>query len=186
MEVEAFLQNATIASIIAIVISLLACFFGYKLEKLFIGIASAIAGGTIGYILASAIPNAPQWAYIALVAVGAIIFLGLSFKLYLAGIFVLCFVFVALAANAYIKDATLMWIVLIVGGLIAGILGVKLTRPVLIVTSALSGGATVFSEAFKLIGSQELSAVLGGYLPLLLAVVLAALGAWFQFKTTKK
>ncbi|MEG1068676.1 MAG: DUF4203 domain-containing protein [Ruthenibacterium sp.] len=178
---------AALGAVITILWSLLHCFFGYKLQKIWVALMSFVVGGVLGYIIA-ALFTPPTWVpWIAALALG-VIFVLISFKLYLMGVFLLSFVLFAICMQSLIPNETIMWIVIVVGGILLGILAVKFTRPVLIFATALGGGLTAAKSILMMTGVTALLGTQGIwlYLPVAAGVVLAGLGMWFQYKTTHK
>ena len=76
--------------IIALVIGILGCFFGFTLTKLFVGICGFCTGGIIGIILA--IKN-ESTGYLLLGLILAIILAIVSYKLYEVGVFIISFLY---------------------------------------------------------------------------------------------
>lgn len=74
-----------------IALALLNCFFGYQLKKVWIALGCFALGGALGAGLGALLfqGNLLAWAGVALLL--GVVFACLSFKLYLGGIFVLCF-----------------------------------------------------------------------------------------------
>ncbi|MEG2843437.1 MAG: hypothetical protein RR900_08115, partial [Ruthenibacterium sp.] len=104
------------------------------------------------------------------------------------GVFLLSFVLFAVCVQSVITNQTAMWIVIVAGGILIGVLAVKFTRPVLIFATALGGGLTAAKNLLIMTG---VTALLGAegiwlYLPIAVGLLLAGLGAWFQYKTTHK
>lgn len=176
-----------IVTVVSFILALLHCFFGYKLQKIWVALMAFGAGALIGYLVASAF-GAPNWVlWLAALAL-AIVFVTLSFKMYLAGVFVLAFSLVFICAKIAIHQTTAQWLVILVGGILVGILAVKFTRTVLILATALGGGVTAGQSLLGLTGLTALMGAEGllAYVPLLVGLVIAGFGIWFQYKTTKK
>lgn len=178
---------AALGALLTIIWALLHCFFGYKLQKIWVALMAAMVGGLLGYIIA-ALFNPPVWVpWVAALALGAL-FVMISFKLYLVGVFLLSFVLFSICVQSIITNETAMWIVIVVGGILLGILAVKFTRPVLILATSLGGGLTAAKSLLMMTGVTALLGAKGIwlYLPIAVGLVLAALGVWFQYKTTHK
>lgn len=172
----------------ALAVALLNCFLGYQLRKLWVALGCCVAGGAAGMLLAAQF--VPQNAVLPIILAGiagAVLLTALSFKLYLAGVFILCMGLVWVAAYAFIPWRRWAVILGLAVGILAGVLAVKWTRAALILTTAASGGASVMRTLMVTEGvaqvvnaSAPLSAVL-----LAAAVALAVLGAVVQFRTTR-
>ena len=84
-------------SVIALILALIGCFFGYKLSRLFMGISGFIAGAIIGQIVASQILHVEGFASVLCIILCGAFIASLAFWIYRIGIFILCF---ALAFSA--------------------------------------------------------------------------------------
>ena len=84
-------------SVIALILALIGCFFGYKLSRLFMGITGFIAGAIIGQIVASQILHVEGFASVLCIILCGAFIASLAFWIYRIGIFILCF---ALAFSA--------------------------------------------------------------------------------------
>ena len=84
-------------SVIALILALIGCFFGYKLSRLFMGITGFIAGAIIGQIVASQILHVEGFASVLCIILCGAVIASLAFWIYRIGIFILCF---ALAFSA--------------------------------------------------------------------------------------
>lgn len=154
------------------------CFFGYKLQKVWITLAGFFIGLAAGFTvsLASGLGAGPS------LLIGAVlgIVLGLvAFKLYRVGIFLLSF---SAANSMFYALIPLHWAGIaigIAGGILAGILAVKYLRPVIILTTGIGYGLSAGQMILSLFGVESLAVILpvGG--------VLALAGVLVQFNTTK-
>ena len=78
-------------SVIALILALIGCFFGYKLSRLFMGITGFIAGAIIGQIVASQILHVEGFASVLCIILCGAVIASLAFWIYRIGIFILCF-----------------------------------------------------------------------------------------------
>lgn len=106
----------------------------------------------------------------------------LAFKLYLFSVFINSFFLttVGLTVLNIVNGASFERAVTptcIVGGLIVGVLAIILVKPVLIITTGMSGGLMTGGMALNLIGLGKLGAIAG--------LVLGGLGVYFQFREDK-
>lgn len=179
---------ATALVVILIIFNLLQCFFGYKLLKLSVAIIGFIIGVSIGYALMAGTAAAQNRGWLP-VLVGIIIgiILGiLSFRIYLAGVFVLtaCVtgsaIFGVLAVRGV--NEVICWIAAVAAGILIGILAVKFTRPLTIIVTAIFGAVNAVNYL------NQISTVLSRHQITTYAAigVLAILGIIVQFLTTKK
>lgn len=149
------------SSIVTILVALATCFFGYRLLKFWVSVAGALVFGALGACLGgwlggllnggAALATVLMWVLAILLAVlGGI----LAFKLYKVGVFLYCFVcgfsvgaLVAMLLGAPDK----WWLVSLILGLAAGVVGVLMTKHIVILSTSLSGGFSAGSAIGLLI-----------------------------------
>lgn len=163
-------------------IYLLQCFFGYKLQRIWIAAAGFIIGFSIAFLVfensSSASFVIPVIAGIALGIIGGII----GYKLYKAGIFIYAFWCTFSFLYTLLSNYKAVGILIgIVAGVIVGIITLRYVRTVLITVSSLNGG---FTSAVILLPLLPYS--LNSYVVFAAGIVLTISGILFQFKTTKK
>lgn len=131
-----------IGTVISLIIALLGCFFGYKLSRLFMSLTGllvgAAAGGAVGTKLLDV--SGPLTALCCLA--GAVLLAILSYRIYQAGIFILCFglSFMA-AASIFPFTGDIQFFLSVATGFLIGMLALKFIRPVIIMTSAIVCGS---------------------------------------------
>ena len=100
----------------------------------------------------------------------------LSYKLYLVGIFFLC----AISAYLLFENLNLTGNIQIIFGLIigviAGILGVKFTRPLMIISTSLCGSSLVINTIMPALNIQN------NTVNLILTLIIAIISMAYQFK----
>lgn len=166
------------------VFALLNCFFGFRLQKLWITLVGFLIGFVLGMIPCLLWIHSEHALAIATVVglvVGVLIGL-LAYKLYRVGVFlwvgVLTFGFVA---NLFPEKLAWLGIVLgVIAGVLVGVLALRFLRPVVIVTTALSGGMTAAQDFLRMFDVTQVLIVLG------VGLLLAVLGMVVQFATTKR
>lgn len=188
MVLEATLQDslrgilgdaAAVLVVFGAVFSLLNCFLGYRLVKLW----SALCGFAVGWVAAFAVSmhflaNAGVSAVIGIAA--GLLLGGIAFFLYKAGVFVLCVFLVFFLCVGLIP---IQWLAIVLGlalGLAVGVLAMKFMREVLIFTTAISGGMNAANALLPVFGLQNAAAAL------IVGLALAVLGIVVQWKTTAK
>lgn len=164
---------------VCLVASILNGLFGYRLRKLWIAVWGAILGLSLGMLVSGWVTET-EWiiwiAGIVVALIGALI----AYKLYLAGIFLVC-------ALAVLSTILLLWgwniwwkiVVAVLAGILAGILGVKFVKPMVIVSTSVSAGTAVSNTALNLLKISDPAVSLAA------AAVLAVLFAVFQLKNAK-
>ncbi len=173
-----------IAAGIGAVFALVNCFFGYRMMRFWIGIIGFSAGMWGGFAAADYfLDNMAVCAVIALAAGFLMTFL--AFRIYLVGVFLLCGLFGfglfwALGTLWFAEYETIVLIVSAVAGIGIGVAGVLLSRPVILLTTAISGGMMASQTMFGIFGVTNETAVL------IAGVILAILGAVWQFYNTRE
>lgn len=165
---------------VTIIMALVNCFFGFRLLKFWISLFGFVTGAGIGYFLGDYFTHNLIVAVIAAVLCGAVLML-LAFKVYLAGVFVLCGALAYFAINELmLPDIWWKFAICIVIGLLIGCIAVKFVRPAVIVSSGIHGGISSAGAILAAIGlkDQTMAVVTG--------LALAILGILFQFANTRK
>ena len=113
-------------SVIALILALIGCFFGYKLSRLFMGITGFIAGAIIGQIVASQILHVEGFASVLCIILCGAVIASLAFWIYRIGIFILCFALAFSAAGTLFPfEGDVQFFANVITGLIVGVLAVK-------------------------------------------------------------
>ncbi len=172
--------ESTIAVVICLAIGGLGCFFGYKLIKVFLALCGFAFGLSLGAVIGYAAHNAALSGWLSLLL--GILFAIVSYKAYKFGVFLTTFLSVVIVAAGIIlgvtKNSKMTLIAYGVGavvGIIAGIIAVKFTKPLMIIDTSLSFGSLFGSMISLLIKMPKLSPVL--------ALVSIVLGLIVQIKT---
>ena len=92
--------------IITLILALLACFLGYKLARLFMTITGFFGGLALGYAVSSQVLKLTGWPVAGCMLAGGILMALLAYRIYVAGIFILCFVLAFIAAAALLGGYT--------------------------------------------------------------------------------
>lgn len=172
-----------IATVISLIIALLGCFFGYKLSKLFMSLTGLLIGGIIGGMIGSQFFDGSSGIIAVCALVGAAILSILAYRIYQAGIFLLCFGLSFMTAASILPfTGDIQFFLSVVAGFIVGSLALKFIRPVIIITSAIVCGSSA-AGCLTVLGQYMDMELLTAY-PLLLTVIVIALGALVQFLTT--
>lgn len=171
---------------LGVLLALANCFFGYRLQKLWIALGCFAVGATLGGGLGTLFfkENPMAWAAAALVL--GLVLAVLSFRLYLSGVFLLCFALGCIITLPFAKFYG-GWgvLVCVAAGVVLGILGTKFVRPVLIVATALGGGVSAARALGQMLASVWPNLAGAQAVPLVAGLVLAVVGIMYQFKHTK-
>ncbi|MGI6006351.1 MAG: hypothetical protein ACOX8E_02535 [Ruminococcus sp.] len=167
--------------IVCIAAAALNCIFGYKLVRFWISLTGFLIGGVIGYMALNQYVNNIGYAILAGFLLGLLVSF-LAWRFYLAGVFFMVFIMVLSLFLRIFPEETVYQILLMVvslaAALAAGILAVKLVRPTVIITSAVSGGISAAADLFLLLNRQDPVRILAA------GILFAAVGAGIQFLTT--
>ena len=186
LEVSTNIYNmATYEVILALILGIFVCLFGYRLKKLVIFLAFFLIGYSIMQRIMPvlnanlpAIAESSLWQTILPICGGLLLsLLGFSIEKLCVALLV-CFATIAIGINQF----GLTWEVVIISAVIGTILGaiaVRMIKPATIIATAIAGALVVVDAIFAL--SSNLS---HDYYTLILIGV-AAVGAIFQFTNTK-
>lgn len=180
----------TIAIIVSIVLAVIYCFFGYKLLRVHISFVMFVIGATIGFVIGVLI-GLDQTFVLALVAVLAILFALVGFFLYKVGLFVMIMVLVASSSYGFLSGvfkANYVLIGCIAVSVLFAILSCIVTRPLVIILTALAGGLIVSNnliDHFLVQVAMLNTPRTTEYIVLGFALLLAIFGMIFQFRTTE-
>lgn len=182
--------NSTVHMAIAVVtliVALLGCFFGYKFCRFFMSLTGLVVGLIAGYIIAAKVVNLTGVPVILATLAGGIFLAAMSYWIYRAGIFLLCFVFsFAAAANILPFTDDIQFFLCTLVGFIVGAVSQKFIRPVIILTSAIVCGMAGAGALMNLSNLMDLGLPSGLAVTAILGVVLSILGIVVQFLTTKE
>lgn len=162
------------------IFSLLNCFFGYKLQKVWIAIIGFLIGFFIGFICSVSLFkfNAGIGALMG-VLLGLVLALA-AFKVYKAGVFLFCGITIY---GMLYQLIPIQWLGIVLGvicGIGAGVLALKFLRPAIIFTTAVGSGISAAQQLLSLFKVTNLPVVLCA------GMILAAAGVIVQLKTTSR
>ena len=158
------------------VFTLANCFFGYKLRRVWITVAGFLIGLAAGFGIGLLISGSAGVALIVGVVLGAVLTI-VAFRLYLVGIFLMCFGSAYLFLYPLIPITWLAFIVATAGGILVGWLAVRLQRPMVILSTGIGCGMSAGQLLLTLFGVTNPAVILT------VGAVLAAAGTVVQFKT---
>lgn len=178
-------MNGVIAVILAItaVVSVIQCFFGYKIFKFWVGVIGFIVFVFLGGVLGALAFKGSEVAIIIFGLICGILGAFLAMKLYKLGVFIQCFgtgflVGIVLCGAILQTDIGPAMALAIVFGAIFGIVGVILIKPVIIISTGFSGGVTL---GLCLAGLFKGNLFLG----ILLGIISSICGVLYQFYSSK-
>ncbi len=186
-------QNNLIVIITALVIALLYVFFGYKLLRVYISLLGFLIGFALGIVICAVFDLSNTTAVIVIICVCAVALAALGFWLYKAGLFVMILVSLFPIILSIVSEFTtiqpvFMWIGSILFALVLAILAIFFVRPVVIIVTAFSGGLSIANLIINSLLPEiaQVNTVDGARIfMLIIGAVIAVLGIYFQFVTTK-
>ena len=176
-----------IIPVICLVMALLQCFFGYKLVRFWISLFGFLIGFLLGFFISAHFMGEMGLVQVLIGAGAGVIFGLLAYKIYLAGVFVFCFV-LAFAAMACIPwPADDLWnvlsvIICIAVGVLAGVLAVRFSRPLLILITGICGAWNAMNAAMTIWPQLPLQ---DQNIRLIITALVALVGVLVQFLTTR-
>ena len=175
-----------IITVVGIAYYLLQCFAGYRMIKISIGIMSFITGFSAAFMLA--VPNFDTSSYApAVIGLAAGVLLAfLGYKLYLAGVFILCGSLAAYAVNfiPFPQEGfyeILKVILVLLAFIVVGILGVRFAKGCIILVTAITGAI----NAVNLLKTPVPSLSENELIAIVLIAVLAIFGILIQRLSNK-
>jgi hypothetical protein len=186
--------------VIAIVLGLVVCFFGYRLFRIVLAIYGLVLGAVLGLLVASLLGAGDTYVSLIAALVGGLIGAALMATLYKVGVFLVGAVAGAVLAGMIGANLSSGWrvVAIVLAALLLGIVAVLFQRIVLILATAFSGSWVVAQAGAALLAGRtmawgdllsnrfipELSgAALGGFFATWL--VLGIAGAVVQFRSKK-
>ncbi len=186
-------QNNLIVIITALVIALLYVFFGYKLLRVYISLLGFLIGFALGIVICAVFDLSNTTAVIVIICVCAVALAALGFWLYKAGLFVMILlslfpIILSIVSEFTTIQPVFMWIGSILFALVLAILAIFFVRPVVIIVTAFSGGLSIANLIINSLLPEiaQVNTVDGARIfMLIIGAVIAVLGIYFQFVTTK-
>ncbi|MCB9453453.1 MAG: DUF4203 domain-containing protein [Anaerolineaceae bacterium] len=183
--------TGTLSALLALIIGLVSCFFGFRLFRVILVLAGFLGGFWLGVAL---IGNGQQTVAIIVGLVGGIIGAIIFYFLYFIGIALSgavlgAFVVASVLSALNISVNGLGIIVIIVGAVLGAIVALAINKLMIIISTALSGaGGVIYGigyfvpGVFLTVGYDNVApTLLGGLAWLVLAVV----GVLYQYRTNR-
>lgn len=166
--------------VVSIILALVNCFFGFRLLKFWVSLFGFFTGAGGGYFLGNYLAHNRIIAIIAAVICG-IVLMGLAYKVYLAGVFILCGALAYFAmSEIMLPDIWWKFVICLVIGFVIGLIAVKFVRPAVIVSSGIHGGISSVGAMLTVLGMKDQT------MALVAGLALAFVGILFQFANTRR
>lgn len=166
--------------VLAVGLGVLQLLFGFRFRKLWITLQGFLFGFIAGGFLGGALGDS-LFTVLLLPLLLAVLMAFVAYRFFKVGVFIACFGAVCLMYGMLSLfphsggNAGGWWMAMALG-VVAGMLGVTLTKPVFIILTAIAGGSSLGNIVGRLTGISWLGA--------LLALVLIGTGIWYQIKNT--
>ncbi len=186
-------QHDLALMISVLLVALLYVFFGYKLLRVYISILGLILGAFIGVVICAVLDLTSTTVVLVIIGVSALALAVVGFLLYKVGLFVLIVLSILPVVLTIVDEfATVqpvfMWVGSALIALILAVLAMFFVRPVVIIATAFSGGISIANLIVNNILPEiaEMNTKEGARIfMLIIGLVIAVLGIYFQFMTTK-
>ncbi|MBU3184013.1 TM7S3/TM198-like domain-containing protein [Clostridium estertheticum] len=164
-----------IIAIVTFLVTFLQCFLGYKLFKFWVTVCGFFTFGIMGGVVSNtSSDNAGMAMFIVLLS--ALLGAFITFKLYKVGIFILCG-FMGFLLGYVLTQAVTLGIIM---ALVLGVLSIFFVRPVIIVSTSLSGGLIAGISLAKVLDISSFAT------SIIIGILFAVFGMVVQFATNKK
>ncbi|MBW9172860.1 DUF4203 domain-containing protein [Clostridium estertheticum] len=164
-----------IIAIVTFLLTFLQCFLGYKLFKFWVTVCGFFTFGIMGGVVSNtSSDNAGMAMFIVLLS--ALLGAFITFKLYKVGIFILCG-FMGFLLGYVLTQAVTLGIIM---ALVLGVLSIFFVRPVIIVSTSLSGGLIAGISLAKVLDISSFAT------SIIIGILFAIFGMVVQFATNKK
>ncbi len=177
-----FLTDANVVkillSIVSLILSVLLCFGGYRLFACFAAGIGFVIGGFAGFLLAGRFTDTIWIIVVSAVVLGLILGF-LATKLILLSTFILAFCLVAIFSCGLLVSF-FPALPTVAVGIIAGVICVKLQKPVIILVTSFSGALSVVQVFFDLLHFNQITIFYGAFLSL------AIVGSIVQFLSCRR
>ena len=172
-------------SVVSLILAVLLCFWGYHLFSCFAAGAGFVLGAGLGFLLSGHFTD-KLWIIAASAVVLGLILGFLATRLILLSTFLLAFLLVAIFSCGLLTSFMpslsnlVIGIIGIILGVIAGLVCVKLQKPVIILVTAFSGALGVIQIFFDLLHFDQITIFYGAFLSL------AMIGSIVQFLSNRR
>ena len=141
-----------IVSAVTVVLGLIACFFGYRLKKLWTGFLGLIAGFLAGFLIGRMFLES-VWLCIGIGVLAAVVLAVLAFCFYQAGVFLVCasVMFFVIKVLFHGED---WWVYLIsaLAAAAAGVAGICFVKPVFAIATGFGGAFAALQAVWEMAG----------------------------------
>lgn len=189
-----------VIALVAILVGVLNCFFGYRILKVVLGVTGFCAGASAGWAASAALAQGNAWIALVCALLGGVIGALLCIWLYFLGIFLLGAGFGAVLASAFLTGSGVhaQIVIILIAALICGAIALALQKFMIIISTAFGGAYLLVGGILHfMVGGQNPVPVLfdraplgswgtWGYAPLVAWLVLGLVGVALQYRGTRE
>lgn len=164
-----------VIAIVTFLFTSLQCFLGYKMFKFWVAVCGFFTFGIMGVVVSNTISD----------NVGMVMFIGIlsaslgafiAFKLYKVGVFILCG-FMGFLLGCVLTQTVIFGIIL---ALVLGVLSVFFVKPVIIISTSITGGLIAGISLARILGINSFA------ISISIGILFAIFGMLVQFATNMK
>ena len=175
-----FLNNINIVglilSFVSLVLSVLLCFWGYRLFTCFAAGIGFVTGAFLGFLLSGHFTD-ELWIILLSALILGLILGFLATRLILLSTFFVVLILVSVVPSLSNVTAGIISLIL---GIVAGVICIKLQKPIIILVTAFCGALGTVQILFQLLKFEQITIFYGAFLSL------AMIGSIVQFLSTRR
>ena len=185
-----FLNNINIVglllSFVSLVLSVLLCFWGYRLFTCFAAGIGFVIGAFLGFLLSGHYFTDELWIILLSALILGLILGFLATRLILLSTFFVVFILVSVFSCgllvSFVTSLSNMMagIISLILGIVAGVICIKLQKPIIILVTAFCGALGTVQILFQLLKFEQITIFYGAFLSL------AMIGSIVQFLSTRR
>lgn len=185
-----FLNNINIVglilSFVSLVLSVLLCFWGYRLFTCFTAGIGFVTGAFLGFFLSGHYFTDELWIILLSALILGLILGFLATRLILLSTFFVVFILVSVFSCGLLVSFVpslsnvMAGIISLILGIVAGVICIKLQKPIIILVTAFCGALGTVQILFQLLKFEQITIFYGAFLSL------AMIGSIVQFLSTRR
>lgn len=185
-----FLNNINIVglilSFVSLVLSVLLCFWGYRLFTCFAAGIGFVTGAFLGFLLSGHYFTDELWIILLSALILGLILGFLATRLILLSTFFVVFILVSVFSCGLLVSFVpslsnvMAGIISLILGIVAGVICIKLQKPIIILVTAFCGALGTVQILFQLLKFEQITIFYGAFLSL------AMIGSIVQFLSTRR
>ena len=181
-----FLNNINIVglilSFVSLVLSVLLCFWGYRLFTCFTAGIGFVTGAFLGFLLSGHYFTDELWIILLSALILGLILGFLATRLILLSTFFVVLILVSVFSCGLLVSLSnvMAGIISLILGIVAGVICIKLQKPIIILVTAFCGALGTVQILFQLLKFEQITIFYGAFLSL------AMIGSIVQFLSTRR